>query len=173
MKRILCYALTIIVTATTFSACKKDSTPAIIYASGQGNITGTGGATFNVSNAATIFSKTADTLVMQANISQATNAAKNFVLGMVVKSTGTVSFNNFAGNINGDFTSGAVAYYTYVTTNSGGTIIAHEYFVKSGSVNVTSFSGSHAQGTYTGTFADVNNNGDPDITINGSFDGNF
>ncbi|MEO7049968.1 MAG: hypothetical protein ABI091_31980 [Ferruginibacter sp.] len=173
MTRILCYAFTIIVTATTFSACKKDSTPAIIYAPGQGKITGSGGANFSAENTSALFSKVADTITLQARVDAGTISGKSFAIGMVVKSTGTISFNNFAGNTTGNFTSGAIAYYTYETTNTGGSIIAHEYFVKSGSVNVTSFSGSQVKGTYTGTFADINNNGDPDITVNGSFDGNF
>lgn len=173
MKRIFCYSLTILITATTFSACKKDSTPVVNYTSGQGKITGSGGASFSVENTGALFIKVADTITLQAKIDPSANVGKTFILGMVVKNTGTVTFNNLNANPTANYTSGALAVYTYESTNSVGTIIAHEYFVKSGSVNVTAISSSNIAGTYNATLGDANNNGDPDITINGTFEGNF
>ncbi len=56
MKKITSYFLTATLIILAFTGCSKnDSEPAPTYAAGQGNVTGTGGLTFNISGTSTSF----------------------------------------------------------------------------------------------------------------------
>jgi hypothetical protein len=173
-KQFLPLSVLLIAVMLSLSCSKSNSsTPAPVYTSGQGKITGTGAATFSVTGTATLFTKVVDSIVLKATIDPSANVGKQFIMAIVAKGTGTFNFNNFAGNPNTNYTSGALAIYAYETVNSSGTIIAHEFAPGSGSVTITSFSATGVEGTYTANLSDFNNNGDAPITISGSFSGSF
>ncbi len=138
---------------------------------GRGKITGSGGAMFAKSDA--YFSRAEDTIAIKAMIDSGTDHARTFVLGVAANKAGSYSMNNFAANPAGNYTTGAICYYIYTNTNTEGTLIAHEFFVESGSVTVTNLSAGNISGTYVGNFVDANHNNDAPITIKGTFNGKF
>lgn len=174
MQKQLSYLTALLCALLFFASCtKSSSTPAPSYASGQGKITGAGSASFTITGAASVFAKTVDTILVQANIDPSSNVSKQFIMGIAAKTPGTYNFVNAAANPTATFTSGAIAIYTYETVNGAGTVTAHEFATGSGTVVINSISATGVSGTYTANMSDINNNGDAPVTISGSFSGSF
>jgi hypothetical protein len=178
MKKQLRYIAAVFTMISLFTACSKkddDKTPVPTYPSTQGVVTGTGSATFNTSGTNSVFTKVADTVMITALIDQTTpNGNKRFILAFQTPTLGTHNFDDLYDHITDNnyyATSGAI--HIYFDINSAGTIIAHQFAVKSGTYTITSLSSTGIAGTYHAVMHDYNNNGDAPETISGSFSGSF
>ncbi|MFT3935250.1 MAG: hypothetical protein QM726_16610 [Chitinophagaceae bacterium] len=180
MKATFTYVCTLAIALLVFASCSKSntSTPSSgsTYPTGTGHVTGSGGLTFDLSGTSTQFSKKVDTVIFYARIDTTSSyTAKGLTIGVVVKGTGVINFDNAVANPSGPFTSGAVGLYVayYGSSTNGQT---HILLSQSGSMNVTSFSSNHIEGTYTVTVVDgisSSNGGVAPITLSGNFAGNY
>ena len=176
MKKNLIYAVTLIAATALFAACSKKSstTPApTTYKSGQGVISGTGGAVFSTSGTHATFQKIGDTIKISALI-DTTVTGKYCILAFQSPAVGTFNFGDLADH----YTDPAYQYtsvgeYYYYVNGTSGSMILHGYGSKTGTYTIKSVSATAIDGTYTMTVNDINSNGDAPLTISGSFTGNF
>jgi hypothetical protein len=166
MKQFKSYFFAVIFAAVTLSSCSKDSaTGTTTYPSGQGELVGTGGASFSVTGMNAVFNKQTTGGVSSINIIGNLGTSKQFIIGLSnITSTGTYSL-----------VTGAVANSTLILTYVAGTAGTDNYFssasgATAGSITITTLSATSIEGTYTTKVSNTNSVG---VSISGTFKGNF
>lgn len=171
MKKLSSYLIASIVMMLAFTGCSKnDSEPAPTYAAGQGNITGTGGLTFNVSGTSTAFTRQVTygiDVVAMVGIGIGGSTSKIVTLGFAnISTAGTYPFTVGNGS-----SSSQVAIMSYTPDTNTNTEYSTEYTtVSAGSITITAISATTIKGTYT---AKLTNLSGATISVSGTFEGKF
>jgi len=151
-----------------FVSCKKSSSgnPSSSSGKGNGTITGTGGATFNVSGSSTFFQEelpnttgniTADTLISLLGTISSTQSINIQLYD--ISTTGTYSLSGTTGP--------SSAAIVYNANDSGYTSVLA---VNPGTVTVTAISATNITGTYSTTVSTANHT---IVSFNGTFTGTY
>ena len=166
MKQFKSYFFAVIIAAITLSGCSKDSaTGSTTYPSGQGELVGTGGASFNVNGTNAVFNKQIVSGTSSINIIGSLGSGKQFIISLAnITTTGTFSL-----------VPSAIANSTLLLTYIGGTAGTDTYFssasgANAGTITITTLSATSIEGTYTTKVANTNAVA---LSISGSFKGTF
>jgi hypothetical protein len=162
MKQFKNYCLVVLVAALGFAGCSKDSNSENTTISGQGQFTGTGGVSFNLSGINTTFTK------------QTTNGVSGFIIGGVIATDKQfiISANNITSTGTYSLVPSAIPNSLILITYTAGTdtYYSSASTATAGSITITTLTATSIEGTYN---TKVSNLSGAALTISGTFKGTF
>lgn len=165
MKRLGVLLLSVAIISASLFGCKKDSGTQTFGAT-QGQITGTGGVTFDVSGTSAVFNRqvaSGSTSISITGIISSSPLKSVLIQFINVTAPGTYSLAQTPSNF-----SAQVTYIAGMATNDS--YVSSLSSTGNGSITITSISSTAIEGTYT---TKATNLAGASITFSGTFKGNF